>query len=68
MTGNSECLGCRLSNQLEPVNIVYENEYIWYKFSLSPLKLNLLFKPTTGALIEEGLTLFVWTIKLRVLP
>lgn len=28
MTVSSECLGCRLSNQLLPVHVVYENEYV----------------------------------------
>ncbi|MBS4174398.1 HIT family protein [Bacillus sp. FJAT-49736] len=28
MNVNSECLGCKLSNQLLPVNVVYENEYV----------------------------------------
>lgn len=31
-----ECLGCRLSNQLEPVNIVYENEYVCCFLDIEP--------------------------------
>ncbi|PGZ95160.1 HIT family protein [Bacillus sp. AFS029533] len=33
---NSECLGCRLSNQLESVNIVYENEYVCCILDIEP--------------------------------
>lgn len=33
---NSECLGCRLSNQLETVNIVYENEYVCCILDIEP--------------------------------
>lgn len=36
MTVNSECLGCRLSNQLEPVNIVFENEYVCCFLDIEP--------------------------------
>lgn len=32
----SECLGCRLSNQLETVNIVYENEYVCCILDIEP--------------------------------
>ncbi|MGG2027169.1 HIT family protein [Gottfriedia sp. S16(2024)] len=33
---NSECLGCRLANQLETVNIVYENEYVCCILDIDP--------------------------------
>ncbi|MFD4706028.1 HIT family protein [Gottfriedia sp. NPDC058432] len=33
---NSECLGCRLSNQIESVNIVYENEYVCCILDIEP--------------------------------
>ncbi|XRG80114.1 HIT family protein [Rossellomorea sp. GAMAL-10_SWC] len=33
---NSECLGCRLSNQLESVNIVFENEYVCCILDIEP--------------------------------
>ncbi|ODG93188.1 HIT family hydrolase [Gottfriedia luciferensis] len=33
---NSECLGCRLYNQLESVNIVYENEYVCCILDIEP--------------------------------
>lgn len=36
MTINSECLGCRLSNKLEPVNVVYENEYVCCFLDIEP--------------------------------
>ncbi|MGG0240672.1 HIT family protein [Bacillus rhizoplanae] len=36
MTINSECLGCRLSNQIEPVNIVFENEYVCCFLDIEP--------------------------------
>ena len=36
MTVISECLGCRLSNQLEPVNVVYENEYVCCFLDIEP--------------------------------
>jgi histidine triad (HIT) family protein len=36
MTKLSECLGCRLSNQLEPVNIIYENEYVCCFLDIQP--------------------------------
>ncbi|MDZ5713569.1 HIT family protein [Jeotgalibacillus haloalkalitolerans] len=36
MTVNSECLGCRLTNQLEPVNIVYENDYVCCLLDIEP--------------------------------
>lgn len=36
MTVISECLGCRLSNQLEPVNVVYENDYVCCFLDIEP--------------------------------
>jgi histidine triad (HIT) family protein len=36
MTKMSECLGCRLSNQIEPVNIIYENEYVCCFLDIQP--------------------------------
>lgn len=36
MAANSECLGCRLSNQIEPVNVVYENEYVCCFLDIEP--------------------------------
>ena len=36
MTVSSECLGCRLSNQLEPVNVVYENDYVCCFLDIEP--------------------------------
>lgn len=33
---NSECLGCRLSNKLEPVNVVYENDYVCCILDIEP--------------------------------
>lgn len=28
MIGQTECLGCRLANKMEPVNVVYENDVL----------------------------------------
>ncbi|EIT83743.1 histidine triad (HIT) protein [Fictibacillus macauensis ZFHKF-1] len=36
MTKMPECLGCRLSNQLEPVQIIYENEYVCCFLDIEP--------------------------------
>ena len=36
MTVSSKCVGCRLSNQLEPVNVIYENEYVCCFLDIEP--------------------------------
>lgn len=36
MSVNFECLGCKLANKMEPVNVVYENEYICCFLDIEP--------------------------------
>ncbi|MEK3805828.1 HIT family protein [Bacillus sp. FSL H8-0547] len=36
MSINYGCLGCKLANKIEPVNVVYENEYICCVLDIEP--------------------------------